>query len=343
MHRLRLILAALAVALGLARPASAHQVGLSYASVGADSFTLQISSAELADQLPLDEDLAASRDLLTGLILDRVELSRGGAPCTLDTPAVRRVPPAPGALDNIDGIELAAPMRCEAQGETVYRVGFFSSLATGHRHYVDADGQPVAVLDAAHPEARFQGAAAPGQVASRFVALGVEHIWTGYDHLLFLLALLVTATSLRAMLLIVTGFTVAHSITLSLAALGALSLSPSLVEPAIAATIAFVGVENLWRPTARRRVVLTFFLGLIHGFGFAGVLAEAGLPPDALALALVCFNGGVELGQAVLVAVTLPLLLWLRRFDVWERRVVPAVSIGVALAGVYWLVERTLG
>jgi hypothetical protein len=161
--------------------------------------------------------------------------------------------------------------------------------------------------------------------------------------LLRLLGLLLAAPSLRAMLLIVTGFTVAHSITLSAAALGLLSLPASLVEPAIAASIAYVGIENFWRPAPKRRVVITFLLGLVHGFGFAGMLAELGLPRDALALALVAFNGGVEIGQAVIVAVTLPILLWMRRFPWWEARAVPAASVGVTLAGMYWFVERVAG
>lgn len=328
------------IGLLLCHAALAHPVGLSYASVRDDALVLQVSSAELVDRLPSDGDVTASRDLLEALLLSRVSLSRGGQPCALDVPTVRRVPPQPGGADDVDGVELTAPLQCPADGELVYRAGFLELLAAGHRHYVDHAGQPVAVLDARHPEAHFRGDSSAGEVARRFLALGVEHIWTGYDHLLFLLGLLLTASSLRAMLLIVTGFTVAHSITLSLAALGTVTLPSSLVEPAIAATIAFVGVENLWRPSARRRVVLTFFLGLVHGFGFAGVLAEAGLPQNALAMALLCFNGGVELGQAAVVACLLPLLLWLRKFQAWERIAVPLGSVGVALAGLYWFVAR---
>jgi hypothetical protein len=156
----------------------------------------------------------------------------------------------------------------------------------------------------------------------------------------FLFGLLLTAPSLRTMLLIVTGFTVAHSITLSAAALGLVTLPPAFVEPAIAASIAYVGIENFWRPAPKRRVAITFLLGLVHGFGFAGMLAELGLPRDALTIALLCFNGGVELGQGAVVLVTLPLLLWMRRWSWWEARAVPVASVGVTLAGRYGLVER---
>jgi hypothetical protein len=138
----------------------------------------------------------------------------------------------------------------------------------------------------------------------------------------------------------VTGFTIAHSITLSLAATEVFVLSPTIVEPAIAASIAYVGFENLLRPPFRRRVVLTFLLGLIHGFGFAGMLAELGLPQGNLAVALLSFNGGVELGQAVVAGGILPMLLWLRKYPWWEKRGVPALSIAIALAGAYWLVDR---
>jgi hypothetical protein len=196
------------------------------------------------------------------------------------------------------------------------------------------------VLDLAAPSVTTEGRHSRAEVAKRFLKLGVEHIWTGYDHLLFLLGLLIAASSLKTMLFVVTGFTIAHSITLSLAALGLVHVSPAIVEPAIAATIAFVGVENFFHPPARRRIVVTFLLGLVHGFGFAGMLEELGLPRGALATALVSFNGGVELGQAAVVAVALPILMQLRRVPGWERRVVPALSVFVAAAGVFWFVER---
>ena len=109
----------------------------------------------------------------------------------------------------------------------------------------------------------------------------------------------------------------------------------------IAASIVYVGLENFWMPSVRRRVVVTFVLGLVHGFGFAGLLAELGLPRGALALGLVSFNAGVELGQGAFVLVALPVLLLLRRTLWWPRYGVPAGSIGIVLAGVWWLVERS--
>ncbi len=313
----------------------AHRPGLSYAQIEPGSVTLTFARPELAAQVPLatglDGDLDASRVVLHELLLSGTPFSVAGTPCALGDLSLREV--------EGDGVALSLPLGCPP-GDLTYIAGFLPKMEAGHRHYVEAGGAPVAMLDANHITATTAGTEATLGVALRFGGLGVEHIWTGTDHLLFLAGLLLAAPSLRAMLLIVTGFTVAHSITLSAAALGLVTLSPRLVEPAIAASIVYVGLENFWRPSPRRRVAVTFLLGLIHGFGFAGMLTELGLPRHALATALVCFNGGVELGQAAVVALLLPLLLWLRRFPWWERRAVPTASLGVAAMGLFWLVDR---
>lgn len=326
--------------------ALAHRPGLSYAEIGADRLTLTFAREELAARFPA-ERLGEARDLLAAATLERVELSVDGRPCALGAPEIREVSggePAPGADPaRLDGVALSAPLRCPAGQEGRYTAAFLDTLEQGHRHVVTARGAPVAVLERGEPTATFRGASDRWAVARRFLVLGVEHIVTGYDHLLFLGGLLLVADRLRSMLLIVTGFTLAHSITLSAAALGWLALPAAVVEPAIAATIVFVGLENLLRPSARRRMALTFVLGLVHGFGFASLLAGIGLPRDALLLALLCFNGGVELGQAAVAALVLPALLWLRRYPSWERRGVPALSLLVALCGLGWLIERTVG
>jgi len=161
-----------------------------------------------------------------------------------------------------------------------------------------------------------------------FLVLGVQHIFTGYDHILFLLALLLLAGALpgdmarsrgqlRAgliyLLRIVTAFTIAHSITLALAALGYVVLSPRIVEPAVALTIAYVGLENAILAAPRRREVVTFAFGLVHGFGFAHILREVGLPRRHLALSLLCFNLGVEVGQVAIVTLLFPVVHLLAR------------------------------
>jgi hydrogenase/urease accessory protein HupE len=315
----------------LVHAAFAHRPGLSYARIDEQQLVLTFAQPEIETLLPLPPAIQSSASLVDDMVLRSATLSVGATRCEVGKPTVRTV--------EADGIEISAPLSCPP-GPVTYTAGFLSKLGPGHRHYVEAHGAPVGVLDVTAPSATTEGRPDRAAVAKRFVKLGVEHIWTGYDHLLFLLGLLIAADSLRTMLLVVTGFTVAHSITLSLAALGLVHVSPAIVEPAIALTIAFVGVENFWHPPARRRVVVTFLLGLVHGFGFAGMLEELGLPRGALATALVSFNAGVELGQAAVVAVALPVLLQLRRVPGWQRRVAPALSILVAAAGVFWFVER---
>lgn len=179
-----------------------------------------------------------------------------------------------------------------------------------------------------------------------FLKLGVEHIWMGYDHLLFLFGLLVVCARFRASVAIISCFTLGHSLTLVLATLDVVSLPGRYAEPLIAASIVYVGVENLLRRGAepQGRWALTFFFGLIHGFGFAGVLRELGVGSggSGLALPLFSFNLGVELGQIAIAAVVLPLIWRARKNEKFLRRGVPALSAVVALAGLYWLLQRTV-
>src|SRR5260221_8258414 len=142
--------------------------------------------------------------------------------------------------------------------------------------------------------------------------LGIEHILAGFTHVMFLFGVALVAGRLRTLLLAITAFTLAHSVTLGLATLGHWAPSPSLVEPAIALSIVYVGVENWFVRDASRRWMLTFPFGLIHGFGFAGALREIALPTAQVPLALVSFNLGVEAGQLMVLALVLPILFWLR-------------------------------
>jgi hydrogenase/urease accessory protein HupE len=176
-----------------------------------------------------------------------------------------------------------------------------------------------------------------------FLKLGIKHILTGYDHLLFLCGLLVVCRSAGKIAVIVTCFTVAHSITLALAALNLATLSSRVVEPAIAATIVFVGVENLVRLGGPKyRWLLAFVFGLAHGFGFAGALKAVGLGAHGtpLLMPLFSFNLGVEIGQLAVVAVFLPVLWQLRKLKLFERYGTIAISIAVVGMGMYWLVRR---
>jgi hydrogenase/urease accessory protein HupE len=178
-----------------------------------------------------------------------------------------------------------------------------------------------------------------------FLKLGVEHILTGYDHLLFLFGLMVVCRDLRSILTVITSFTVAHSITLVLATLDIVRLPGKIVEPVIAASIAYVGIENLFRGDSRKwRSLIAFCFGLVHGLGFADALRELGINSGrfGIVVPLVGFNLGVEAGQLCVAAIVLPILWNLRKNPVFVRRWVPVCSAAVAFAGSYWMIERII-
>lgn len=185
---------------------------------------------------------------------------------------------------------------------------------------------------------------------------GAHHIWIGYDHMLFLISLLLPAVLIRRrrewlpaesgrsvalkVAGIVTAFTLAHSITLTLAALGLLQLPSRLVESAIAFSVILAAINNIKPLVTERTWAFAFAFGLLHGFGFAGALADLGLPRDALALCLLAFNLGVEFGQLCVVAVLLPIAFLLRRSAFYRRGVLVAGSLLIALLALLWLIER---
>jgi hypothetical protein len=180
------------------------------------------------------------------------------------------------------------------------------------------------------------------EVAGRYLVLGFWHIVPeGLDHILFVLGLFLLSVRLRPLLWQVSAFTAAHTTSLALATYGVVDLSPRVVEPLIALSIAYVAVENLFTEELRPwRVWLVFAFGLLHGLGFAGVLGELGLPRGELATALLSFNVGVELGQlAVILAALLVLGAWRKRAS-YRRRVVVPLSLLIAFVGVYWAFER---
>jgi hydrogenase/urease accessory protein HupE len=181
------------------------------------------------------------------------------------------------------------------------------------------------------------------QATGGFVTLGIEHILTGYDHMLFLLSLLMLGGSLRQLIKIVTAFTVAHSVTLSLAVLNIVTLPSRWVESAIALSIVYVASENVWRGSRslRLRWLVTFGFGLVHGLGFASALQEMHLPQANVAASLVGFNVGVEIAQ-ILVVTLAYLTLDVIRNRTWAPSFRRWVSVATALVGVVWLVQRAL-
>jgi len=175
-----------------------------------------------------------------------------------------------------------------------------------------------------------------------FVQLGIEHIFTGYDHIAFIIGLLILGGSFRGLLKVISAFTVAHSITLIAAATGAVTMPSKIVECAIALSIAYIAVENFFLKKAQYRWVLAFAFGLIHGFGFSSALAELGLPTKGLVESLLSFNVGVEVGQIVIVSLLFPLVLWSARRSqhVWVVRGVSGVILAL---GLMWFVQRLTG
>jgi hydrogenase/urease accessory protein HupE len=172
-----------------------------------------------------------------------------------------------------------------------------------------------------------------------FFKLGMSHILTGYDHLLFLFALLLRKQTFKQYALIVTSFTIAHSITLSLAVLGIMDLPSKFVESVIALSIIYVAVENIFKKEVNHRWGLTFVFGLIHGLGFANILQEMNLSKGNLASAIVSFNIGIEIVQIVIILLLLPLLTYLHRLKDSAKHIKYG-SIGIILLGAFWLVER---
>lgn len=228
----------------------------------------------------------------------------------------------------------------------------FDQLPRGHKQFLsvrDHEGR-LLVEQMLSAESRdltiaLNSNSAPNSASfSRFLALGIEHILTGYDHLAFLLAVLITGGSLLSNARIITSFTIAHSLTLALATFGIVTLPATIVEPLIAASIVFVGIENLVRRQLARRWLLTFGFGLVHGLGFASILRELGIGTMGIhgAIPLLSFNLGVELAQISIAALILPLIWKLHRRPAFTLKHVPALSLLLTLAGLYWLLIRTL-
>jgi hydrogenase/urease accessory protein HupE len=248
---------------------------------------------------------------------------------------------------------LTTSFRCPAEGELRYRSTLFQDVDPSARHVavmVSDGAEREFVLDRNSQEI---GLSLTGtsllDVIARFIAAGIEHIFLGYDHIAFLLAVILWGRTLWPLVKVVTAFTIAHSITLSLAALQVFTIPSAIVEPAIAASIMFVAAENFFSRNVDRRWPVTFVFGLVHGFGFASALAEIGLPSHALVPALAAFNIGVEIGQVAIVALVFPLLLLADRLmaagAVGKSRqpsLVHSCSAVIFALGLYWLIERTV-
>ena len=348
----------------VSRPLWGHDPGLSSATVMLSETNLEallvFSTLDIGQIVDLDMNRDGN--------LSAEELKRGAA-------ELNRL--SPGALEvEINGIALkAAESNCrfDSNNNTTVHLNFpvtsFTNLVIrsmwltnfppGHRQYFslqNPNGVELAqrMFTASADSVTVELDAAPHLAEEKttsfgaFLRLGIEHILTGYDHVLFLFGLLIVTRTFGASLKIITCFTIAHSITLAVATLNLVHLPSRFVEPMIAASIVYVGAENIFRDgKPKGRWLLTFAFGLVHGFGFATVLREMGVGREGtrLAVPLVSFNLGVEVGQIAIAALVLPLpLVWkLHDRPVFVRRWVPACSGIVVLLGGYWFVQRLWG
>jgi hydrogenase/urease accessory protein HupE len=282
---------------------------------------------------------AANRDRITAFITQRLVL-RADAPLSFEWGAIDTVP-------DRQGIRLTFRIRTPRPGTLgMHAVLFpYDSL---HQTFVNVyeDGQlrQQFVLSDNNADRTYYTGTTRGALAviKTFVPAGIHHILIGPDHILFLIGLLLLGGGWKALLKIVTAFTIGHSITLSLAALDMVTPPPTVIEPAIALSIVFVGADNLVRGGGRDvRALIALTFGLVHGFGFANVLREFGLPREALGWSLFSFNVGVEIGQLFIVlVVATALALVRRRSEIAGMRLASAGSLVVVAAGTYWFVQR---
>lgn len=359
--RLPLALTVFVVALALAAPAAAHLGSTKYVHVeptaeGA-ALRVEIEVVDAAVELGLGEDAPSGEVLVRGeevaLWLSRgIALRAEGGACTAtpgDVEPVTRDAKAYLAVDlayrcpePVRGLVLRddTVFDGDPRHESIVRVG----AGRGDAH----------VLRAGRREANVGDPAGAGALALTFLWEGVVHLATGYDHVLFLLSLLLAAgfvadregtkRALRDVAILVTAFTIGHSVTLIAAALGVVVLPSRLVESAIAASIVLVAAHNVFRPEVRGPLPwLAFAFGLVHGFGFSSVLVELGLPRERLVLALLSFNVGIELGQLAFTAVVLGPIAWAARHRSYKPIVVRGGSIAIAAIAAVWLVERIAG
>jgi hypothetical protein len=241
-----------------------------------------------------------------------------------------------------------------------YRLFFETNSLHRGLFRLEAGGKTqMAAFSPTHPSQQFEAGAVPsGRPFLVFLREGIWHIWTGYDHILFLLALLLPSVlrredgqwrEVRALrpafynvLQIVSAFTIAHSLTLSLAVFGIVRLPPRFTESAIALSVMLAAANNLWPLVRERGWIVAFAFGLIHGFGFATALSDFGLVPEQLALTLVAFNLGVEIGQLAIVAAFLPIAFALRRTWFYQTPLLRFGSAFVILIAGAWCMERVL-
>ena len=363
--RARLVAVLVSGLLCVGSPAAAHPAPFSYLDLhlGTSGLTGTLVVHDLdaahdlgvadADSLLEPATAARHRDALIALLAPRITLLLDNQPAAITWGAIEVVP-------DRQSLRLAFTVSAFRPGRIDVRAHLFPYdpiHQTFINIYEDSALKMQAILDASHQDTSYYSGSTQGRwaVIKTFVISGIEHILIGPDHVLFLIGLLLLGGTLRRLALIVTAFTIGHSITLSLAALDVISPPERFIEPLIALTIVVVGADNLLVLRAKRqdaaatavpeaadlRPWLAVAFGLIHGFGFAYVLKEFGLPQAALGWSLFAFNLGVEVGQLMIVAAVAGLLVLVRRrSEAWAQQIAVLGSVAVILAGTYWFVER---
>jgi len=351
-----LVLAAAATVTG-SRIAAAHTIGISRGELtllpDGSVKALEVFSKADAERLGRvdtnqdgfvsEEELAASEAVFREEMEKGVRVLTDGQPCTGSLLG--------GGDVGTDGFGLSMVFACPLAKRTLtVELPVLDRLGAGHRQTVRiVAGELVKedLVTAVAPSLTLTLSGA--RVASSrkaflgAIRMGVAHILTGWDHLAFLLALLLGARQWKGVILATTAFTVAHSITLALATLDVVAPSARFVEPAIAASIAFVAFENAARSAPAPRWRIAFVFGLVHGFGFAGALRELGLASERIVPTLLGFNLGVEIGQIGVIAVALPAIVWLCRFRAFETRGLRGLSVAMGVLGVTLCVARIAG
>lgn len=336
-------------------PVLAHKLNTSYTNlivedaalkvrVRLDDFDLlKVGIDQNGDSLLFYEEMEAGLDAIFAFVEGQVRLRANGRPLPLVRGRGDITPDNKGNM--FANLYFSAAVE-EPVGELEVWIGWPAHFGDAHKNLakIILPGQPLvqAVFSAAAPQQTFAGQKSLWDQLCEFAVLGVEHIFLGYDHVLFLLALIVVGGRLLSLVKVVTAFTVAHSITLCLAALEVVRLPSQWIEAGIALSIVYVAAENFWLKRTDYRWMITFAFGLVHGFGFANVLSELGLPTRGLVASLFAFNAGVEIGQVGIVALVFPLIAWLSR-QPYQRTVVWVVSAVIGLFGLGWFVERVLG
>ena len=337
----------------------AHDPGLSVATARLEAARLHIhlamSPTDVEQLVPLDSnqdgkispaELTAAQSQLEEMALGAFAVKRDGQMLVAAKATVH--------ADKTGALEFDMIYPGVTEGELTIRSAMLGNLARGHRQFLsvrDHENKLLgeAMLDASNASFAMVLATEVSPPAVQhsfreFLLLGIMHIATGYDHILFLLGLLMVGGSFKSALKIITSFTVAHSITLALATMNLINIPPRIIEPLIAVSIIYVGVENIVRRDMDKRWLLAFGFGLVHGCGFASALRDLGIGSNgsSIVVPLFSFNLGVEICQMTIAALFLPVIWKLRERPQFVQRFVPAGSCLIALAGTWWLLQRTL-